>query len=231
MKTNGHFVSRVSQGLKALTKDGRVSNRYILTIGRDKARYLMAQKLDEMTLFKEEGIITHIPCVEFIEESVKSCDIFEFKRCHSLMRSKEKLPEGIFGKNGSGIVSVTSVDAGKDYDYITPRRFAGLSKRKYVIRDSRFYYVRDGYLYLPNSTTELLDIDMIALDKSSADMVSSCKESSFCESHWDLDFICPDRFFDLVVQDTIQEVANFYRTSIPDTNPNLDENQKQKTVQ
>ena len=57
MKTNEEFVSRVINNLKGVSKDGHVSRRFILGIGNDKARFLMAQKLDEMTLFREEGII------------------------------------------------------------------------------------------------------------------------------------------------------------------------------
>ncbi len=65
MITNGEFVSRVVNGLKALTKDSHISARYIAHIGKIKAKFLMGQKLDEMTLFKEDGLITTVPCFRF----------------------------------------------------------------------------------------------------------------------------------------------------------------------
>lgn len=231
MQTNGEFVSRVVNGLKALSKDGRISKRYVLFTGRDKARFLISQKYDEMTLFREEGIITTIPCLPMKKVSVKSCDIFEFRLCNKLMRSVCKLPSGIFGKNGSGIVSVTNLDNTEPYEYISPRAFSSISKRKHIKRDSRFFYTQNGYLYLPNASTELVELSMIALNKEEAVLASSCnKEENKCIDVWESEFVCPDRFFDLVVKDTINELASVWRTSLADTNPNMDENQKGKTV-
>jgi hypothetical protein len=230
MQTNGDFVARVIGSLKALTKDGRISRRLVLFTGWNKARFLISQKLDEMTMFREEGLITTIPCVLMEPISVKSCDIFEFKLCHSLMRSVKPLPEGIFGKNGNSIISVTNVDGSEYYSYIDPKRFALLSKRKYVIKDTRFFYVRDGYLYLPNSTTELVDITMITTDMVEASQMSDCdcqeKEDNKCKSVWDAPFVCPDRFYDLVVKDTLNELASVWRTSVSDEKPNLNSNER-----
>lgn len=235
MRSNGEFVARIVGGLKALSKDGRISKRLALFTGRDKAKYLMSQKLDEMTMFREEGLITEIPCVQLEKISTKSCDIFEFRLCTSLMRSSKKLPEGLFGKNGNSIISVTTVDGSEYYTYMDPKRFAAISKRKYVSKDTGYFYVRDGYLYLPNSSTELVDITMITMDSKEAKEMSDCdcesnSVSELCKSVWDEAFICPDRFYDLVVKDSINELASVWRTSVADTNPNLDENQKGKTL-
>lgn len=233
MQTNGEFVARVVNGLKALSKDGRISKRFILSTGKTKSRFLLSQKLDEMTLFREEGIITHVPCLPMKSIDVKYCDIFEFKLCNNLMRSEEELPEGLFGKNGSGIISVMNVDSSETYTYINPRQFSAISKRKYTIKDTRFFYTRNGYLYLPNSNTELVDLELITLDRDEAMRMSTCKDNKTekCTNVWDTEFICPDRFLDLVVKDTINELASVWRTSVVDTNPNMDENQKGKAEQ
>lgn len=226
MRTNGEFVSKIQNDLKANTKDGRISKRYILHVGKTKAAFLMAQKWDELTMFKEDKIITEIPCFEFEHIDAKYCDIFEFKLCNNLMKSKCKVPETISAKNGIGIVRAFNVDESQNYTYITPQRFQAISKRKYVVKDTRYFYIKDGYMYLPNSTNELLDISVITLDKQAAEKVSSCGYKDDCKSVWDYEFVCPDRFYDLVVRDTIQEIANVWRTSIPDENPNLNENEK-----
>lgn len=221
MRTNGEFVSRVIQGLKALSKDGRISKRYVLHTGKDKAKFLISQKLDEMTLYREEGIISDIPCVEMQSIDAIYCDIFEFKTCNHLMRSIEKLPEGVFGKNGSGIVSVSNIDNSEFYSYLDPRSFAANSKRKYVKKDKGIFYTDGNYLYLPNSNTELVNISMIATDLTDLPRVSTCSKEDSCQNIWDLGFVCPDRFLDLVVKDTINEVASVWRSSVQDENPNL----------
>lgn len=230
MITNNEFVSRVVNNLKGLSKDSHISKRFILNTGRTKARFLIAQKLDEMTLFKEDGIITTISCVEFESVDSKSCEIFEFNTCSNVMKSIKKLPEGIFGKNGSGIISATNIEELVEYKYTTPNAFRKLNARSKYSRDTtRYYTIKDGYIFLPNSTNELLELRMVALDKKQAEEMSSCTECS-CKSYWEYDFVCPDRFLDLVVKDTLQEVASIYRTSIEDANPNMEPNQKTATT-
>lgn len=229
MITNNEFVSRVINNLKATNKDQHISKRFILNVGLTKARFLMAQKLDELTMFKEDGVIKTIPCIRLHKVPYKECDIFEFKLCKDVMRSEEKLPEGLFGKNGSGIVSVTNVEESRQYDYITPNQYINHQNRKYKKSSQRFFTIKDGYIYLPDSTNELVDIRMITLDHKRADEISTCTECS-CKSVWDYDFVCPDRFLDLVMRDTLQEIATIYRTSIKDENPNLDSNQPTQTT-
>lgn len=229
MITNNEFVSRVNNNLKALTKDGHISDRFILNIGKTKAKFYMSQKLDEMTLYREDGIISTISCFELESVDYKTCCIFEFNICRNIMRSINKIPDGIFGKNGSGIISVMNIEGEEDYDYITPQRFAELKKRKYTRDTTRYYTISDGYIILPNSTTQILELRMIALDKKEASDVSSCHQSTNCKSIWEYEFVCPDRFLDRVVGDTLTEIGTFYRTSVEDSNPNLDTNQKGKT--
>lgn len=230
MITNNEFVSRIVNNLKALTKDGHISRRFVLNIGKTKARFLMSQKLDEMTLFKEDGIISGLDCFELKRVDVKECGIFEFRLCQNLMKSVCKIPDGLFGKNGSGIISVFNVDGSKEYHYITPNRYTGRKHRSYTRSSVGLYTIKDGYLYLLDSTNELVELRLIPLNKWELEEKCSCrKEEKTCKSYWDYDFVCPDRFLDLVVRDTLQEIASIYRTSIPDENGNLDENIKTRT--
>ena len=192
----------------------------------------MAQKLDELSLFKEEGLITNINCFRLKRIKSRDCGIVEFNLCDNLMKSCEKIPEGMFGKIGPSIFSVMSVDGSITYRYITPRRYADIKKRKYRKGDTGYFYIKDDYLYLPDSLNELVDIAMVTVDKDQAECVSECSESNSdsCKSKLESTFVCPDRFLDLVVGQTIQEIGTFYRTSIEDENPNLDVNQKTKTT-
>lgn len=234
MITNSEFVSRIINNLKALSKDSHISRRFILGIGRTKSAFLISQKIDEMTMFKEEGLITTIDCFCLEQVEAKVCDIFEFRLCQNLMKSTKKIPEGFFGKNGVGIVSVVSIDGEHVYDYITPQRYSLTLRNKYRKGNIRYYYIKDGYLYLPDSTNELVELRMFVIDKAKAEEACCCPDKvkeNKCKSAWESEFICPDRFLDLVIKDTLQEVGNFYRTSVSDENPNLTENQKDQTAQ
>lgn len=234
MVTNAEFVSRIVNNLKALSKDAHISRRFILGIGRMKSSFLISQKIDEMSMFKEEALIATISCFRLELIEAKVCDIFEFRLCRNVTKSTCKLPEGFFGKNGAGIVSITSIDGEQVYNYTTPQRYALTLRNKYTrVGKARYYYIKDGYLYLPDSTNELVEIRMFISDKDKAYEACNCgdKKEIKCTSKWESEFVCPDRFLDLVVKDTLQEVGSFYRTSVADENPNLDENQRSKTTQ
>lgn len=236
MVSNKEFVSRVTNGGKFLSKDTHISGRYILSIGRVKSKFFLSQKLDELSLTREEGIKTSIECFPMKRIKSRDCGIVAFKLCESIMKSCNKLPEGIYGKVGSGIISVSSIDGRARYDFTTPTQWARDAEREdeYKIGPNRKFYIKDGYILTPGSKNELLDIVMITTDKFAAAKLSGCGTSSSTDSDtcgaWDSDFVCPDRFLDLVIKDTISEVANFYRTSQPDENPNMDEHQKTKTI-
>lgn len=231
MITNNEFASRVINAVKALNKDTRISKRYVIETGKIKANFLMVQKMDELTMSREDGVITTIDCFRLKADNVKECDIFEFRRCKSLMKSCKKLPKGLFGKSGSGIISVSNIDGSKNYHYITPKQYALLDDRSlHRRRNMVFYFVKDDYLYLPESRNELVEISMITFDTWEADKCSECEnKTEKCESALSAKFVCPDRFLDLVVRDTIQEIASITMRIPADENPNLDENQKTQT--
>jgi hypothetical protein len=232
MITNNEFASRVINSLRYISKDMHISRRFVIAIGNIKAKFLMTQKLDEMTLFREEGIICNIACFKLKPDNLKSCDVFEFRSSKNIMKSCKKLPEGLYGKNGVGIINVTNVDGSKMYHYVTPRQY---SNNLFRTRNKRsrvgYYYVKDGYLYLPDSSNELVEISMFTLNKWEAEEACECNsKSSGCKSRLDYEFVCPDRLLDMVIRDTLQELASIYRTTPVDENPNLDENQKSQTV-
>lgn len=229
MISNSEFISRVVGGLKAITKDAHVSYRYILSIGRAKAKKIIGQKLSDMRLNKDDSLITKIECVKMEKVSYKDCGIVEFKLCKNLMRSCCKVPELMYSTYGPAIYSISSVDGSKVYTYMTPNQYAREQKLKYR-RPGNYYYIEDGYLYLPDSKVELLDISILTMDKSETYKLSNCTEEKGCTSKLDYDFICPDRHLDTVTMDTINEVANFYRTTPEDENPNMDTHQKTKTT-
>jgi len=228
MITNKDFVSRVVNSIKALTKDGRISKRYILNIGKTKAKFFIAQKLGDLSLSRETSLIKTIPCVPLIPINIKDCSIVEFKTCKNLMRTRNKIEDLVTSKMSSGIVSVLSIDEGIEYKEVTSSQYRRNKKRKTTTKHHYFYF-KDGYIYLPDSQNELIDIDMISVNEDSNKNLSTCLEKN-CNSTWDSDFVLPDRLLDVVIKDTIQEVASIYRTSIKDENPNLDSNIKSQTI-
>ena len=238
--TNAEFTSRVINGLKAVNIDEHISRRYILGIGQNKAKFYISQKLLDKSLFKEDNLFKTIGCFELKNEDRIKCGIYEFARCNSLMKSFHKIPNLVYSRYGASIISITSIDGSIRF---TPITLKALSLNKDRVNASKFnknyYYIQDGFLYLPDSEIEMVRVTYIPFDASGVEKVSNCKHvSSFedmdkdmvaCMSIWDHTFMCPDKLSEQVVTETINEVFNTKK--IPtDENPNGDSNIKSSTT-
>lgn len=217
----GEFVSIVENTLKGNSKDGRISRRYILSLGYSTAKFLISQKLSDMSLYKEDNIYTTVNCVELIDVDKISCPIFEFRTCQELKRSKKKLPELIYSRHGHSIKEVTALDEQYIFKPSTVSQYRRNKNRSQKSKDL-YFYVKDGYLYIPDSQIKLVDIYILTQDLYELEQCSECSGKN-CQSAWEYEFVCPDKLLDVVVQETLKKVG--VSKSIPeDVNPNLNPN-------
>ena len=227
--TNGEFVSRVINGLRALNKDEHISRRYILSIGQNKSKFYIAQKLLDKSLFRETNLFKTIECFRLDEEETIKCGIHEFMRCDSLMKSRKKVPGLVYNRLGSSIISITSLNGDNVYLPTTLKGFMNSKGRKTVEKlKIKYYYIQDNYLYLPDSNVEYVTITYIPFDESETNNASECNGVQYdedCKSIWDYEFKVPDKLSEQVISETINEVS-MVRKIISDELPNLDSNQK-----
>src|SRR5690606_14916077 len=119
-----------------------ISRRYILNIGRDKARTYMSQKLLDRTLYREAQLLTHIPCFPMKDVSMKSCPHIEFRRCESLVVSKNPLPELLYSRYGASILRVYSLDDSVEFQYSSIHSITTELNREYAGKIPK-YYIKD----------------------------------------------------------------------------------------
>jgi hypothetical protein len=221
--TNSEFTSRVVNGLNSLSKDDRISRRYILHVGKQKSMFYISQKLNDRSLFREDNIYTTLDCFEVERiESVK-CDIIEFRKCNSIMKSKKKLPKLIYSRYGNTLKEVTTIDGEKEFKATTPSQYRR-DKNRVSGTDYINYYVKDGYLYLLDTEIEIVNLYLLTVETEEIDNVSACSTPG-CKSLWEYDFVVPDKLEELIVAETVKEIA--MKKQIPsDENPNLNNNEK-----
>lgn len=217
---NNNLVSRIQSLLKGTSKDGRISRRLILKTAESKTKFLIAQKLNDRSLYREQNLYQTISCIELIDQDIIRCPIIEFKSCRGLKRSKLKLPELVHSKYGTSLKEVTSIDGQYSFEPITPTQYR-LNKKRTLKTKTDYFYVQDGYLYLPDSEVEMVDIIVLTTDLYDLEQCSSCSENK-CKSAWDFEFICPDKLLEVVIQETIKELS-LNKQIREDVNPNLNE--------
>lgn len=224
---NKKLVSRISNSLNSINKDSRISKRYILEVAIGKATYLMAQKFKEKSLFREDNILSHINCFELEEVEKYKCDIVEFKSCNRVMKSVKKVPELVYSRLGGSIKEVTNIDFSLDFRPTTPFKFRR-DKRREGFGEDRFWYLKDGYLYLPETEVKRINLAIYTPNSYEAAKVSGCGVSD-CLNPWEFEFKCSSKLMDIVIQETIKELS--FKLQIPtDENPNMDVNIKTKTT-
>lgn len=231
--TNGELVSRVINNAKAVTKDGHIPKRHVLRIARNKSSFYLQQKLSQKSLFRDTSLVTCIPCFEMEKVSATECSIVSFRRCDNLMKSKNKLPDLISTKFGQSVVSVTSLDGSTEFlPLVNSSDFKRNKSRPNAsfISNRSYYYIKEGYLYLPDSTTEVLEVCLITTNPEEVAEISGCEECQTCESVWESEFVATDSILEPVISETLNEVVGIMKRIPEDENPNLDSNIISQTV-
>ena len=217
MATYGDIVSRISNSLNSVSKDNRIPKRYILKVVKDIATFLIAQKLGDRSLYKESNPYITISCFELKPIEVVKCDIIEFRRCKSIMKSKHKLPRLIDSKYGASLKEVTALDDETEFKFTTPAQYRRDKNRGES--DYNYYYIKDGYLYLLDVTVPRVNLYVLTLDEES---VESCDKCNDCKSLWDYELNIPDKLLEAVTQETLKTIS--IRKQIPrDENANTQE--------
>lgn len=228
--TYGEAVSRIINDVNALTKDQRLSKRWILSILKEVGEFLLSQKLLDKTLYRETDLFKWLKCVELKQDEIVKCPIVEFRRCKSLMRSKKKLPKIIGSKYGYAVLIVTTIDGARRFAPISLLEYTSMvQRRNYEKFIGTKYYIADNYLYIPDSEVEVVDMLILSLDEDCED-ASGCSEQNPCQSVWEKEFPFPAKFANVIVQEALKEVT--MRLQVPtDSNSDLDSNQKGATTQ
>jgi len=221
--TNAEFVSRVLNGLNSLDKDSRISRRYILHVGRKKSAFYISQKMNDRSLFREDNLYTTLNCFELEKIDVTRCDIIEFRRCKSIMKSKERLPELIYNRYGNTLKEVTTIDDEREFKSTTPSQYRR-DKNRASSSDYINYYVKDGYLYVLDSNIQMVNLYLLTTELEKLEEISSCSRKT-CKSLWEYDFIVADKLEEIVISETVKEVS-MKKQIVTDENPNLNSNEK-----
>jgi hypothetical protein len=231
MPTNREIVSRVKNQLRLLSKDANLNDRFILFTAENIAETYLSKKARNRALYRYDNLYKDISCVELIDVNTYKCDIVEFRSCKKLKRSKKKLPELVYSRYGGSIKEVTAIDGGVDFKPSTVAQHRRDGKRQKVAPGVNYFYIKDGYLWIPDSDIEMVNIYILALDQYDLDNMSNCPgdDETNCMSAWEYDFVISSDMLEQVIRETIQQVSITIQIQ-EDENPNLDSNIKSQTV-
>lgn len=224
----GEFVADIKGSLNLINKDTNVSDRYVLSVGMSYVKTFLAQRKDDGKLTDMSVLNKTISCFKLEPVEVIKCGFVELVNCNKVMKSVCRLPETLESNIGYSINSVSSIDNNFYFTETTRYKYSKLLKRKYVRNIDKYFFIEDGFLYIPNDETELVNINLTTLGGGLDSKCTSCEQEDAmgdCKSLWEEEFPCPDKLIMYVKQSTLQELG--FKVRIPeDERPNLNSNEK-----
>lgn len=218
--TNEEIVSLIMNRFRALTQDKRLSRRYVLAEAVNTVKTYIEQRVGDRPM-DLHSLFEVIECLEMEKIDSVKCPVVEFKRCGILMRSKERLPKLLYTKYGPLVSEVTNITGDLEFKPSSLRSYK-VNKRKTPLRNSskNFYYVKDGYLYIPDIEIYSVNLLAVSLDSYGKMSASSCGDK--CQSLWEMEFKIPEKL-GLSIVDKVTEAISINRQIPIDPNPNLNE--------
>ena len=224
--TYNEVISRVQNTLNAINKDMYIPKRYVLAVLKSKAEFLVSQKFNDKSLFREMNIFSWVNCVEMKEMDTYMCGLVELEDCGTVMVTKVKLPELIWSRYGSSILMVTNITNSKKYQLISPLEFMNIKNRSNFEKFKGKYAIiyPDNRIIIPDSTVKRINVLLYTLDESIINM-EYCEECDNCNNYYDAEFNLPNKIGEAVIQEAIKEIS--LRMQIPkDELPSGNSNEK-----
>jgi hypothetical protein len=161
MNTIAEAISRVRNGIKAVDADSFITDRLIYSNLLKYAKMFIKRQDGQTTQAKFNSLYKRIPCIDLIEvDKVAAC--CEVQSGVKIKRSKEKLPSILEGSNGPLLRTVASIDGSVEVFRTTPQLYTSLQKTSgFKYNKKKYYWLLDGYLFIPNVEWDSAQIDGI----------------------------------------------------------------------
>jgi len=203
--TVGTSISRVRNSLKTVKEDPFMTDRFLYSLIMKYAKTLIKRESRMENIYKHKSLFKEIPCVDLIEvDRIEACCIGIQTGC-TFMRSKERLPKLLEVDNGPIIRSVSSLDYSVSAQDTLPTVYTNMTKTSgFKYNKNKYYWITDGYIYIPDVTWESIRIDAIFDEDVSSSLCNV--DSTDCIAEQDRELAIPEHLFSEIEQMVRQEI-------------------------
>lgn len=209
--TIGEIISRIRITNKLQNADVRMTDRVIYNQMLTARDVLIKNEDDKKALLKMAFLFKKLNRVDLIEiDNVEACGI---ESGCTLMRSRDRLPKILTATFGEIIKSITSLDGKIDMSPTSRKSFNRKVESKNHKYDKDYYFfIEDGYLYLPNVTWDAVSVFAFFEDPALIDYLNACYEDEpiICTPMKERDFACPAYLIKYVIDQTAEEISRLY---------------------
>lgn len=198
------IVSDLSLDAKVLNIDDRISFRYLANKFRDKLSYFLRLEARSREFTKDRSIWKSLKCIELEQVATNACGFID--SCNTLSRSKKKIPEA-YNTNYGLLLKIYVIDKSRELKVIISGSYKNYVIGEYL-KENLYYWIEDGYLYVPNTDIESLTGIIIAKDPSQIDLFNNdCN----CAYPLDSQLNYSDYLISLAKTEVMKEIVNGYK--------------------
>lgn len=203
--TNREFISLIKNNLSSYLLDDYISNEYIYNVAIPIVSLLLKREAQSRSLFNNTSIMTTLNCIQMIDADLSNC-----ANCHPslfIKRSKNKLPTTILTNYGS-LIKVYNISRDVNYIETTVSKYSILKNQKYKSKINKYFWIEDSYLYIPDSTVEIVIVSGLFTDADTLieNLGTNSDGSKNCTGILDLPFPIPNHLIAQVVESTTNQV-------------------------
>lgn len=213
------FVSTIKQNLNSSSLDSNISGEHIYWVGVSQAQLLIKRETDSRKIFKNSALFRQLDCVKMIEVNSSECG--PYIPCNTLIRSKEKLPETFLSNFGS-MIYVYNITRDKEFKEVSIGKYKNIKLQKYKPRNTKYFWIENDYLYVPDSEAEILLVSGLFTNPSS---VEEFNQTGECKKVLDLPFPAPDYMMSSIIELTTNMISMKVRVPA-DEDGNLNQNDR-----
>lgn len=156
MATPRDFISRVRSTHKLLSGDNLISDRAIWAEVKAANLLLMKRETDKRRLWNTDSVFHDLPCLRL--ETVKLNSCCDGPDGVEIARSKFRLPKIAEGNHAYLIQGVYNITGNKRFTEVTLNRYINLLKLKQIKKNTTYYFILDGYLYVTNPDVQAVRV-------------------------------------------------------------------------
>jgi len=212
MNTIAEAISRVRNNIKAVDADSFITDRLIYSSILKYAKLYIKRQDNQTTRGKFNSLFTRLGCVELIEvDKIEAC--CDIRSGAIIKRTKEKLPGIMEGASGPLLRSVMSIDTSVEAFRTSPQLYTAMQKTSgFKYNKNKYYWILDGYIYLPD-----VEWESIAVDGIFEDSLDLFKCDNKCKAVQDQVFAIPPELFAEIES---QVVNDFMKSMQINNDPN-----------
>jgi hypothetical protein len=208
-QTIKEICSDIINDLRSYNLDERISYRFIKNKLIDNANYFTKQDAELRKITKLTNLWQPLDCVEMVEVPLSNCG---GAGCKKIMRSTIKIPETY--QTGYGYsLKVFNNDYTKEYNPTQPSYYRDIVNRPFPTKNG-YYWLVDGYLYIPDSEVE--EVQILGMFKETLNL-----STDGCPKPLDTVFTFPDYIVTISKKETLKELLGSHKQINPDDTPNL----------